>query len=194
MLSFNRGLDLSGDETIDPRQFNEDESFPLNGGWMGGGGGVVIPETPAPFSEHVGGGVAAGQSVRQMLTQHGIQLADTSKESIANLYPNCTRQFNEDFDSYVLVEWKKCSAKQIDNVCSSIHMQCGATKSMAWVMKFAVQQLTGPLSCFCQKVLTSVPHSPCAFSPDSFFPKGKRSSEKYDGQGHQARGISSPRF
>jgi hypothetical protein len=169
MLAFNRSvqpcsLDF-GDETIDTHQF----PFPDDGVIYTEDGNqelVAIPETPADRwqrqQQHVGGGGPAGQSVHDMIESAGIRLSDQSKESITALYPHCSRHFNGDFDSYLLVNWEKCSAKQIFDICASPHMQCGQTKSMAWVMKHAVHQLTGPLSCFCQKVLTPVLPSICA--------------------------------
>ncbi len=158
MLAFNRNLDYD-DETIDAQH-----QFPFADDGLNFTEDVVIPETPADRwqQQHVGGGGPAGQSVHDMLESAGIRLSDQSKESISALYPHCSRHFNGDFDSYLLINWEKCSAKQIFDICASIHMQCGQTKSMAWVMKHAVQQLTGPLSCFCQKVLTPVLHSFCA--------------------------------
>ena len=166
MLAFNRSLDY-GDETIDGTIDTHQFPFPDDGVIYtedGNQGIVAIPETPADRwqQQHVGGGRPAGQSVHDMIESAGIRLSDQSKDSITALYPHCSRHFNGDFDSYLLVNWEKCSAKQIFDICASIHMQCGQTKSMAWVMKHAVHQLTGPLSCFCQKVLTPVLHSFCS--------------------------------
>jgi hypothetical protein len=75
----------------------------------------------------------------------------SSHESIASLYPHCLQEMDADFDSILRIDWMSCDAGQVYDVLVSPHMQCGSSKSMAWVLQFAVKQLTGVLSCFCSK-------------------------------------------
>ncbi len=161
MLHFNRALDYN-DDTIDPDCLQD----------YGGG---IIPESLFVQESGIGQEMAAGgnghsMSIHHMLDAHGISLGTPplhppplhppplhpphqQRQSIMSLYPHISRQFNEDFDSCVRIDWEKCSAKQIYDICTSTHLQCGASKSMAWMLQHAVKQLTGNLSCFCQKVL-----------------------------------------
>ncbi len=75
----------------------------------------------------------------------------TAAESIASLYPHCLQEMDSDFDSILRIDWMSCDAAQVYDMLVSPHMQCGSSKSMAWVLQFAVKQLTGVLSCFCSK-------------------------------------------
>jgi hypothetical protein len=65
------------------------------------------------------------------------------------MYPHCHREFNARFDSFLRIEWTKCTSAQIYDICSSPHMKSGQTNSMSYVMSHAVKALTGYLSCFC---------------------------------------------
>ncbi len=75
----------------------------------------------------------------------GSQLAS----DIPAMYPHCIRQFSEDFESSLLVNWHLCTAGQIYDILSSPHMMCGRAQSMAYPMKFAIGILTSELACFC---------------------------------------------
>jgi hypothetical protein len=123
---------------------------------------VVADSLPFPESFNFGGGgVTSGRpmsSLRDMLHGTGVSLPASSapivsqpvkSSGIPAMYPHCHREFNADFDSYLRIDWTKCTAVQIYDICSSPHMKSGATNSMSYVLSHAVKTLTGYLSCFC---------------------------------------------
>jgi hypothetical protein len=71
--------------------------------------------------------------------------------SVASLYPHCLQEMDSDFDNVLRIDWIRCDAGQVYGILVSPHMQCGSSKSMAWVLQYAVKQLTGFLSSFCSK-------------------------------------------
>lgn len=133
-----------------------------------------LRQFPPPTFPMARGGAARGgaaaapySSVHDMIAAHGIvfstppsqpqQLptatAPSTQESssIASLYPHCSQEMDSDFDNVLRIDWMHCDAGQVYDILVSPHMQCGSSKSMAWVLQFAVKQLTGVLSCFCSK-------------------------------------------
>ncbi len=176
MLSFNRALDYNRslddfdeDDTIDP-SFMQDYGGATSA--SDGFGRRIIPESPflqEPCNRQQM--AAGGTSIHQMLDNYGIHLENPpssqppqQKQSVISLYPHISRQFNEDFDSCVQINWEKCTSKQIYDICTSPHLQCGASKSMAWMLQHAVKQLTGTLSCFCVKVRSLITLTPLFLS------------------------------
>ena len=152
LLRFNSHLAFADDDTIPQISFEREASFIDS---------CVIPETPLPS----GGAAARDMSVHDMLRDAGIQLhaSQTSvivpptqltagsqlASDIPAMYPHCVRQFSEDFESSLLVNWHLCTAGQIYDILSSPHMMCGRAQSMAYPMKFAIGILTSELAWFC---------------------------------------------
>ena len=166
MLSFNRALN-DVDDTIDPSLALQDhDPSALSSGYF------LIPETPVfqgAGSGRVGGGHQS-TSIQDVMRNAGISLSYDSVEelsqaqaqnqprfqsgtgqrtNIKDFYPHVSRRTDSDFDSFAMIDWSKCSSNQIYDICTSPHMQCGASKSMAYVLNYAVKQLNGDLSCFC---------------------------------------------
>jgi hypothetical protein len=162
MLSFNRGVT---EETQEP-SFFVDDSLPspfetsvadantIQDAFQGFPPvhNNIVPDSFTP----VRGGAAApcSISIHDMVAAHGITLSSPmppQPHPITELYPHCHQEHDSDFDSYLKIDWMSCSAAQVYDICASPHMQCGAAKSMTYVLQFAVKQLTGVLSCFCTK-------------------------------------------
>lgn len=167
MLSFNRAMHLNDDDdTIDSLALQNQDSCALSDGHF------FIPETPSCELQAAGSASAGGgQSVHDVMRHAGISLSsdfaqgpshasgglaqDPSQArvqrapSMKDLYPHVTRRTDNDFDAYAVIDWSRCTSDQIYDICTSSHMMSGLTKSMAWVLNFAVKELTGKLSCFC---------------------------------------------
>jgi len=140
------------DDTIQHLSFENDASFVDRGG--------VVDEScyvPASLASTAGASVRSGTSVHDMIRSAGIQLSSSQQPAafsqqpsdIPAMYPHCERHFTDDFDYFLQVNWNRCTAGQIYDICTSPHLQCGATKSMAYVLSFAIKALTGELACFC---------------------------------------------
>ena len=148
LLQYNSPLAFADDDDTMQASF---ESFPSFVDASSSGAAVhrVVPESQ-PSVTSSGGAAVQHVSVHDMIRDAGIQLSSQpSSNSIAALYPHCARQFTEDFDSSLLVNWNFCTAGQIYDICASPHMRCGRSNSMTWLLKFAVGVLTNDLSVFC---------------------------------------------
>jgi hypothetical protein len=74
---------------------------------------------------------------------------ETMPEELRALYPFVSRGWTDDRDAFAVIEWTKCSAKNLWAILSSQHLATGSTKSMAFVLNFVVRnQLTGHLKHF----------------------------------------------
>jgi hypothetical protein len=159
MLSFNRGVT---EETQDP-SFFVDDSLPSPFGSVADTIQDAFQGFPPVHNNIVQdsfppirGGAAASCSIHEVVAAHGITFTSPPQQPpqqhpIPELYPHCHQEQDSDFDSYLKIDWSSCSAAQVYDICASPHMQCGAAKSMTYVLQFAVKQLTGVLSCFCSK-------------------------------------------
>jgi hypothetical protein len=69
--------------------------------------------------------------------------------ALRHLYPHVYRSYSLDHDAYAFIEWSKCSGINIWTILSSQHMVVGATKSMAFMLSYAIKtQLCSALKAF----------------------------------------------
>jgi hypothetical protein len=59
--------------------------------------------------------------------------------SLQTFYPYVFRAYTDDYDAFAMIEWTKCSAVNIWSILTSQHLVVGATKSMSFMLTFAIK-------------------------------------------------------
>lgn len=115
---------------------------------------TVIPET-VDFEEFFGPGpanprpaVSAAEMAQSILTPPR-RSKEPMPTNLEPLYPFVFRSYTEDHDAFAVIEWTRCSAANLWAILTSQHLVVGATKSMAFMLTFAIKnQLHGNLKHF----------------------------------------------
>jgi hypothetical protein len=96
-----------------------------------------------------GGGRPSGGEEAGPASRIDASRVETMPEELRALYPFVSRGWTDDQDAFAVIEWTKCTAKNLWAILSSQHLASGSTKSMTFVLNFAVRnQLTGHLKHF----------------------------------------------
>ncbi len=139
-------MDHEDSHTVIPETLDFEFDYNNNGDLSAsfGGGGPASPPrrtvSAAEMAESILNPVPRASSTRSK---------DPMPPALAPLYPYVFRTYSDDYDAFAVIEWSKCSGANLWAILTSQHLFCGNSKSMAFMLTFAIKnQLHGTLKHF----------------------------------------------